>query len=448
MGKINRSVLLPTGVWLEVGGDDGETAARYGAALARAWPLVRHRPVRCGCRPGPLLTIRRRRDGAGQDSYHLARYPGTATAHGACVFHQAPAERTGRQGYTAEVIREQPDGDVTVRLGIPLISRAGDTAAEIPDPARPTPGGGGRARLAQMTPLGLLNLLWERASLDSWDETVALSDWQVANRLTRAAETIAVGRTGLDRSFLALPAAPGLWDRERLEALLAARSCRRAATTRHRCVIVAVSDGVDAERGLLRCTGAVRTDLFLNLPDAVAERLRQPGGISAVALEAARGDAAPPARCIAIAVAELRPRSQRGSVSAEVLDAALMPVTAQWIPYASSLEKVIADKLVAERRTFRKPLRYDADADTVFPDFELLDAGPASCPMEVFGRTDEAYEARKAEKVAYYRREYGATKWWCWIAAGLGRQAEPPPFPPRADAGLAGERAPIVGAAG
>jgi hypothetical protein len=113
----------------------------------------------------------------------------------------------------------------------------------------------------------------------------------------------------------------------------------------------------------------------------------------------------------------------------EVLDFALMPVSEKLIPYESSYELLVAKKLSDERRYFRKPLRYDAGHDVVFPDFELLDVSDKATPLEVFGRDDEKYEDRKLEKVRYYDQMYGAERWWKWIAAGEGATRQPPQFP-------------------
>jgi len=77
-----------------------------------------------------------------------------------------------------------------------------------------------------------------------------------------------------------------------------------------------------------------------------------------------------------------------------------------------------------------KPLRFDAGEDAIFPDFILLDTGKDT-PMEVLGRADEAYEARKAEKVEYYKK-LRADGWWCWNAAADTAGARIPPFPPTA----------------
>ena len=75
-----------------------------------------------------------------------------------------------------------------------------------------------------------------------------------------------------------------------------------------------------------------------------------------------------------------------------------------------------------------KPLRFDAAEDVVFPDFILLDMG-ADTPMEVFGRNDEAYEARKAIKMAYYQEVFGIDGWWWWNAAADPDGEHIPAFP-------------------
>lgn len=82
-----------------------------------------------------------------------------------------------------------------------------------------------------------------------------------------------------------------------------------------------------------------------------------------------------PAQVMGLFVARARVVDWRGStaVRADVELAALMEVTRDYLPVASALEQIVADRLVKEQRHFHKPLRYDADRDLVFPDFVLLD---------------------------------------------------------------------------
>ena len=62
------------------------------------------------------------------------------------------------------------------------------------------------------------------------------------------------------------------------------------------------------------------------------------------------------------------------------------------------------------------------------PDFILRDTG-TDTPLEVFGRSDEAYSARKAIKAEYYRTHFGVKGWWYWDAAADPAGCTIAPFP-------------------
>ena len=83
-----------------------------------------------------------------------------------------------------------------------------------------------------------------------------------------------------------------------------------------------------------------------------------------------------------------------------------------------------------EGRAFNKPLLYDQETDQVFPDFVLTDCVGGEVPMEVFGRNDEDYLKRKAEKTALYDARHGRGGWWFWEASAGARSEDVPPFPP------------------
>ena len=112
-------------------------------------------------------------------------------------------------------------------------------------------------------------------------------------------------------------------------------------------------------------------------------------------------------------------------MQARVVDAALMVTTPQWIPVDSGYEAAVVAALVAENRRFEKPLRFDAGEDRVFPDFWLRDRAE-DLPMEVWGRTDPDYIARKEQKIVHYDEKYGPGKWWQWDAT---TGSAIPPFP-------------------
>ncbi|MCW5300344.1 DUF1173 family protein [Herbaspirillum lusitanum] len=97
----------------------------------------------------------------------------------------------------------------------------------------------------------------------------------------------------------------------------------------------------------------------------------------------------------------------------EIGKAALILTNWRYIPVDSSYELIVADKLLVEKRSFVKPLRYDAADDVVFPDFKLLDAGPNPVPMEIYGvKNNPKYDERKRAKVAHYKQS--GEPFWDW----------------------------------
>jgi hypothetical protein len=100
------------------------------------------------------------------------------------------------------------------------------------------------------------------------------------------------------------------------------------------------------------------------------------------------------ARVVAILLVE---RTTRGHLRA--VDLAAMLCSAAFLPCDSMHEVAMANRLVAERRIFEKPLRM-AEGDGMLPDFILLDTQPAT-HVEVYGMNGLAsYEQRKLEKQA------------------------------------------------
>lgn len=154
------------------------------------------------------------------------------------------------------------------------------------------------------------------------------------------------------------------------------------------------------------------------------------------AIAAWRGGRGP----VAIAQVELRQGGKGGY--AFVIDMALMSITAEFFPVESSYERIVADFLVMQGRSFMKPLCYQASTDLVLPDFILTDT-LREVPMEVFGRDDARYLQRKEEKSAHYDEQYGKSGWWIWDAASHGGNvSNVPSFPPaRGSSGKYGDKA-------
>lgn len=396
---------------------------------------LRPRP-HCDCRvDGRYLELQVVRRATGDEArpvvrFHLARMPQEGPRHRpACFFYGADPDQSGAAGYVAGVIGETQDGTTLLRL-----------ARSLSIPRKPEPNAGaelvpvtpdgraGKATRRAMSPLGLLHLLWEKAGLANWHPgfTGKRAPWQIAYRLEEAAQAIRCGRVSLDEQLTVI--VPG--SRRHAAALLEATEL--SAGKRFQ-VLVGTIHTIDMAKQLIGLAGALPPaySLFLNCTaPRIADMLsRFPYAARLLALAPDQR----PAQVVGLFVVKaITFKGKYGpSVRADVELAGLMEVSADCVPVASGLELQVAERLVREGRQFQKPLRYDAEADLVFPDFILLDtADIGGHPMEVFGRDDEAYRLRRVEKERYYAETFGRTGWWHWVAAGPSA-TQMPALPPR-----------------
>ena len=414
-------IKFPNGEWsTQPQADASEVLNVRFQALLEEFHGHKPRPT-CGCMHAgrPLETVIRR---LGTGRFILARLPNEGAAHRAkCDFYAASPDRSGRAGYVEGVMEETADGGYTIRLGLSLSLRKGEPApaAETFRTGRP---GAGRQRA--MTLLGLLHALWEEAQLNRWHPGFCgkRSPGRVAWWLSTAADQFRVVRSELGELFAAI--AP---DRRGGAARLG--KLTRDLGRRSRLVIsgtVTSIEPVKFGRRDIRLTGGPGVGLFLSALPGQADTLLAKHPYAARLLRAA-----PEARrgqVIGLFVVEAEPGEWKGRaiVRATMQGGALMETTADFIPVADDFERQVADRLVTEDRAFTKPLRYDADNDLVLPDFVLTDMSVASgWPMEVFGRDDADYRARRVEKAASYRDVHGVSGWWQWVAAGPDRTDMP-----------------------
>jgi hypothetical protein len=103
---------------------------------------------------------------------------------------------------------------------------------------------------------------------------------------------------------------------------------------------------------------------------------------------------------------------------------ALMMTSPQWIPLDFISQADVVEKLVAEERTFVKPLSYDVPEPATYPDFLLLDAGARPVPLDIVSAFSTK-AARCSKLRAIGRREPRA---WVWDTA---QQVTVPDLPPK-----------------
>lgn len=394
----------------------GEEAKKYSADFqtkpeyAAGWKAVLKRAhgkaeVACMCpgRGAKRLSIHYV---SNTDSFYISRYPESGHEHAPeCKYYAPDPEKSGIGCYDKDAIEELPDGGLKIKLQVGLEERTpGERDEKNKDAARPRDPGT-RTRKPAMTLLGLLHLLWTQARLNWWYPKMEgkLNLNSVMYWLRSAAGPIRAGRVGL-ADVLCLAA-----DKEHTDqAKINQEVVRKAAQKKRRLIVIAPLALHSAERE--RCeVGHLPIYGFHGIP-----RLALDAGLWSRTVERFGQEIAAwrnGYRTIAIVQTDT-PEKQTG----KILDMALMTVSKAWIPLDSMLEGTVEEKLRAERRSFEKPLRFDAAEEVVFPDFWLADVG-RDFPMEVFGRNDPAYEARKHAKVRYYDQTYGATGWWHWDAA-------------------------------
>jgi hypothetical protein len=373
--------------------------------------------LRCGCAGvGPKRLAVKYYEGA--DRYSLARFSRSGSQHSQrCQYYSAGAAQSGQGAYGAGVIDERPDGSVKIRLEIGVVERPETGPA---DPDSPRSNRQPSAKRASMKLLGLLHYLWEEARLNEWKRSFASArNASGAYRwINNAADNVWVGHFKLVDLVL-LPAF-------RSDSREAERNRARAAAAleaKHRMLIIAPLAAYTPEQADAM-TRQLKIGAFHGMPLTF-----MPGGLweSTVrrfpnAIAGWRDGHG------AVAIAQVELKQGRSGLIASVIDLALMTVTPEFIPVESSYERVVANLLVAQGRSFTKPLRYDAGADKVLPDFILMDTRK-EIPLEVFGRDDADYLKRKEAKTALYNEQYGRQGWWSWDAAKNSAPATVPPFP-------------------
>lgn len=419
MDKTLYPVEILLGEQTRVYSPEFQTQEPYAAGWKRVL-LMSHgkADVRCCCLgPGSKrLSIHSRTN---SDRFHLARFPDTGPEHSEdCIYFGTDPNLSGMGGYRRGVIQQLDDGNTKIKLKVGLQQRptaAPDDAAPAAS-ARPKPPTRARSGQASMTLLGLLHFLWTEAGFNTWSPS--MQDKRTLGvlhyHLLRVAQGTYAGRVRLASNILiATSAAAGQ------QAELNKAKAVEAMNRRRRLVVIAplaqYQPGMEEAPRLpiMGFHGIPHLSLTAEHWDVLQRRflVEVNGWMSG-------------GNVVAIAQTDV-PTPSAGAMQATVVDLALMQVTPQWIPVDSGYEAAVVAALVADRRRFEKPLRFDASEDQVFPDFWLRDRSTL-VPMEVWGLTDADYQARKAQKIAYYDDKHGVGNWWQWDAATGGPM---PPFP-------------------
>ncbi|WP_250518900.1 DUF1173 family protein [Caballeronia sp. ATUFL_M1_KS5A] len=365
--------------------DVQNSPARYARQLERAKKSPGYAVCRCNAAGGgePLRLVVRRYGAL----FHLARWPDEGPHHNSkCPFYATAAATGNGKADAADAIQHTPTG-LNVKLDATLFVKTVETSPRL----SATNSGAGRTRRAAPL-LGFLQRLWIEAELHTWTGASARSWGQCNAHLVAALGDGNVNGKPMQSVLHVMRR----YDENEAQSIVAEFDdfLGRIATT-----------PTASQRGLvlgeLRTVDASRYGFVVKLRQTkrtffASKQLIEMAAASFRSAWAMVGDAS--ARIVLLAVIE---RTKEGNL--RIVDIALQLCNSSFIPCDSSYEVAMANRLVAERRRFTKPLRLEP-GDELLPDFQLSDT-EALTAIEVYGmHGNPQYLERKKEKQAHYAR--------------------------------------------
>lgn len=346
----------------------------------------------CACmQPFPKLVVRRIKRRAGS-LFVLATWPLHGGLHAVdCRFHRADGGSSGGSDVRIPAVVENEDG-FTVRVGFPLkrLSVGGPI-----DPSSVRPEGRQQAvnpKRAELGLLGLLYYLWESAGLARFSVDGSQRNWgEVFARLTNVVGQGMVGKNPLpDQLYLVPPFHAELKGRidQSWEAFVADKSPTDKSVPLFLVLgeVRSVSESAYSLSTQLRHT---KQPLYVDRKLGIALARRYPSE------EAELCAAVPQGRVVGLYLVE---RSAKGNLN--VVNAALMLCSKDYIPCDSGHEVRLANQLALEGHTFEKPMFVDQTTN-LLPDFIDHSSG-SPVHIEVWGMQTPTYVRRKHEKKRVY----------------------------------------------
>jgi Protein of unknown function (DUF1173) len=364
---------------------------------------------RCLCVPGGVeMYVSQHR--------HLVvkRMPDTGSRHHpGCPSYELPAQESGLGELIGEAVLESETGGVSLRVDFPWVrtTRAGTARVD----ADPPPDVVGERR--RMSLRALMHYLFERAGFNRWTPAMEgrRSQGVLHKYLMDAAADVSVrGVVLAERLYVPEPF------NEATRGEAAARRRHKFAMlqpTAAGCPLALVMGEFKACEPAMGLRVWIRhmPDAPLLVGEATWRRIERKFG---PLLQARDADVGHPVRLMLAALVKAR-----RAFTYEIDAASLMLASGDWIPIEGVHEVPLVQALVAQRRRFVKPLRYDARSAAVFPNALLLDVGPQPCPLHLLSAfmtpADRMAKERSAAMAAG-----GAWVWW--TDQGM------PPLPPAA----------------
>ncbi|WP_027800299.1 DUF1173 family protein [Paraburkholderia dilworthii] len=372
--------------------DVQENPARYVKRLERA--KVTPGYASCLCQTSSPLQLVIRRYGT---LFHLAGWPDDGHRHDRdCAFFKDPnASRPVSGRDTKAAIYATPAG-LNIKLDASLILREATTGSR-GSPAKPS----NRASRRSASLLAFLQTLWAEAGLNHWNGASTSRHWGHCNsQLLAEIGTALINGTDA-QNVLHIMRRFDEADRAAInaefDAFIARLSVEQRATTRG-LVIGEINEVSPTQYGHAVSLRQSARKYYAGAP--LIEHAARTYSHAWRAL----GDRS--SRVVALLLVERTPKGHL-----KVVDLAAMLCSHAFLPCDSIHEVAMANRLVAERRDFIKPVRV-AEGDDMLPDFILRDTD-IETHIEVYGMNGvPSYEARKQQKRALRSaRHIPAVEW-------------------------------------
>lgn len=344
-------------------------------------------------------------------TYFLKKTPHSGPNHHSdCAFYQIQINACGLKAYTEDVVTMLDDGDISIRLEVGLLPINAEPRKNDDSHTRRH----GRAKTA-MTLIGLLSLLWQQAKFNILHAGMRgkRTGTVLAAKMRDAASDILTSRQRISNFLVVL--APNDSSTSLYPALLQNQAVIKKTLAKGRRALLlgeihpASLFGEEDPCFLDQRFHKIRTRFT---PDAMETLRRQLAGHVRAIQDLGDGGSI---RVLVLAAATIYPgRPGDPQPLAEIETCGGMIATPDYVPVESSHEWRLAEHLINQGRSFVKPLRFDADADEVLPDFILLDTDKRHFPMEVYGMATPEYVERQREKAAYYSTTFGLDGHWSW----------------------------------
>ena len=348
------------------------------------------------------------------DGFIVKRMPNTGSHHAPdCPSYEPPPEFSGLGQVLGSAITEDPaTGETTLKLGFSM-SRIGGRSSI------PATGSVSDSVVSDGTRLslrGLLHYLWDQAELTRWHPGFAgKRSWAIVRRHLQQAAENKIARGGALDARLYIPEVFSVEQRDAINARRIAQWAHAVASPgkpQHLMLLIGeVKEIVPARYGFKAVIKHVPDQPF-----ALDEQLYRRIG-RRFERELSLWGTSDAIHMVLIATFGL---NDAGVPTIEELS--LMPLTGQWLPIEDSFEQQLIGRLVRDRRTFVKGLRYNLPVAQLLAGVILTDAGesPIALCIGPRGGDDEQMAAAMTDLASV-----NGSPAWVWRVA----QGAMPPLP-------------------